>query len=64
MTSPADGPIAAKVLTDTQLIRWALRHTKGMSIDRIARLQGVSKTTIRESLEASDRAIRRAKEQA
>lgn len=59
---PEDADIAVCVLTDAQLIRWVLRHAKGWSIDRIARLQGVSKAAVRESLEASDRAIQRAKE--
>lgn len=57
-----DQATAARVLTDTQLVRWVLHHIRGFSVGRIARLQGVSRQTIRESLESSSRAIQRAKE--
>ncbi|MGE0025723.1 MAG: hypothetical protein AB7O78_01785 [Thermoleophilia bacterium] len=61
MSGHPDADLAVQALTDTQLTRWVLRHIKGWSIDRIARLQGVSKTAIRESLDAAERAIERSR---
>jgi predicted DNA-binding protein YlxM (UPF0122 family) len=49
-------------LTDTQLLTYALFHEHHLSIGEIARRRGVSKPTVRECLQACERAIERAKE--
>lgn len=54
--------IAARTLTDTQLITWALHHHHGLSVREIARRRGVAPSTVRDCLEACDRAIEREKE--
>ena len=67
MTMPGlhpDQDIAARVLTDTQLVRWVMHHIRGWSVGKIARGQGVSRQAVRDSLEAAERAIERAKEEA
>lgn len=57
-----DAELAAEVLTDAQAVRWALRHVHGLSVRKIAEVQGVSRASVRDSLEAAARAITKAKE--
>jgi len=59
-----DQDTATRVLTDTQLVRWVLRHIRGWSIDRIAEAQAVSKQAVRDSLRSAERAIAKAKQEA
>jgi predicted transcriptional regulator len=49
-------------LTDTQLLTYALHHEHGLGIREIARRRGVAPATVRECLQACERAIERAKE--